>query len=310
MLTMSNRALLGYWPKTYAAQMKKFKKPVIIEDIPGTKIQGTWFGDKERASTILIWYHGGGFAMSGMDMHAVMLNRWDEWCDGKLAIFMPGYTTTPTGVYPQALAESVEATRYVLDGAGKNKEVIIGGDSAGGQLCIAVLSHVSGHPHPQSDKVKPLDLKGKKLKGAIALAPWVSSDANKFPSMRENEPTDMITCYVAGYWSELWKAGHPDDEYIVPEIAPPGWWSGVKNVTDNVIILAGDDEVLRDPIVSWAKKFEEGSGVANVRLVVAPGESHDEPMQPKAEELMRKEVEGKEKTQEGAILLFLKKLTA
>jgi acetyl esterase/lipase len=299
------RAVLGTWVKTYTAEVKKAKQPVQIEKIPGAKIDGVWFGDKNKASTIMIYIHGGGYAMPGLDMHAKMLMRWAGWCDGKLAIFAPAYTLTPHGVYPQALSEVIEATRFILEGVGKNKEVMIAGDSAGGQLVLSILSHVSGHQHPETTIVKPLDLKGKKFKSAICIAPWVSSDSNKFPSTHELAYTDMIAPNVAAYWSGLYKNGRKDDEYIVPEIAPASWWSGLGDATDELLATAGDHEVLRDPIKSWYRNVEQGWQGGNHRLVVGEGESHDEPLQPKK---LDGEVAGKEKTQEGAIYLRLKEL--
>ena len=300
-----HRAILGMWTKTYTAEMKKAKKPAQIEKIPGTKIEGVWFGDKDKATAIMVYAHGGGFAMPGLDMHAQMLDRWTGWCGGKLAIFAPAYTLTPHGVYPQALAEVVEATRFIAEGVGKDKDLLIGGDSAGGQLALAVLSHLGGHQHPETTVVKALDLKGKKFKLAVVIAPWVSSDSHKFPTTHELSYTDMIAPNVAEYWAGLYKNGRKDDEYVVPEIAPASWWSGLGNTTDELLVLAGDHEVLRDPIKSWYTKVEQGWQGGNSRLVIGEGESHDEPLQPKK---IENEVAGKEKTQEGAIYLRLKEV--
>lgn len=291
--------------------MRKNKQPVRIEKVPGTKIDGLWFGDKDTAKTIMVYFHGGGYAMPGLEQHAQMLSRWTGWCGGKLAIFAPAYTLTPHAVYPQALGEAVEATRYILEGVGKDKDVVIAGDSAGGQLVLAVLSHSSGHQHPDVSIVKPLDLKGKKFKAAITVAPWVSSDSQKFPSTHDLAYTDMIGPYVANYWSSLYKGGKQDDEYIVPEIAPPSWWSGLGgSLEGELLVTAGEHEVLRDPIKAWYAKMAQGWQGGNARLVVADGESHDEPLNPKKPEFLEAEVGGKEKSQEGAIYVTLKELTA
>ena len=80
--------------------------------------------------------------MPAMDLHAAFLGKMVEWNKGDLAIFMPAYTTTAEAHYPQALGEVVEATRLVLEGVGKDKDVIIGGDSAGGQLAVCCYCFV------------------------------------------------------------------------------------------------------------------------------------------------------------------------
>jgi hypothetical protein len=134
------------------------------------------------------------------------------------------------------------------------------------------------------------------------MAPWVSSDYRKFPSMVELSQTDVIDSNIADYWSSIWKAGKPDDEYIVPEIAPATWWNGVSDVVEtDILATAGNDEALRDAIISWAGKFEDALGKQKFRLIVGYGESHDEPLTPKPEAVVNGDVAGQEKTQEGAI---------
>jgi acetyl esterase/lipase len=114
------------------------KRKIDVEVIPGSGISGVWFGDKEKAKVLLVYYHGGGFAMPAMPQHPGFLDRLVEWGQGDLAVFLPAYTTTSQGVYPQALGEVVEATRFVLEGAGRDKDVLIAGDSAGGQLAVSL----------------------------------------------------------------------------------------------------------------------------------------------------------------------------
>lgn len=310
MLTTANRFLLGPWVESYKSYQKKIKQPVDIDRVPRTSIRGGWFGDKHKAKTILVYYHGGGHALPGLPVYLPMLTRMVGWCDGNLAIFSPGYTCTPNAQYPQAFGELVEALRFVLEGVGKDKEILLGGDSAGGQLVLAVLSHLSGHPHPDSSIVKPLTLDGRKIRGVFTLAPWVSSDVSKFPSFTEHAITDTISPKSLKYWEGLYKNGKPDDEYIVPEMAAADWWSGMSQVTDNVLVTCGNDEALRDAIKSFFPKFQQGVGKERTRLLVADGESHDEPVVQRDVEFLRKEVYGQEKTQEGAILNWLKKYSA
>jgi len=304
------QVIMPPWLDNYKAQQKKDKKPIDIEKIPDTNIEGVWFGDKNAATTIMIFFHGGGFAMPGMDMHAQLLARMADWGKGNLAIFAPAYTLTPYAVYPQALGECVEATRFILEGVGKSKGILLAGDSAGGQLVIALLSHVSGHQHPQGQVVKPLELQGRRFKGAAALSPWVSSDTKKFPSIHELSKTDMIGPNCATYWDDIYRAGKSADHYIVPEAAPTEWWAGLGESVDDLLILAGGDEAILEPIESWSKKVQEGWPNGKVRLVVGAGESHDEPLTPIGAEKLNAQVPGKETAMEGALYHWVKDLTA
>lgn len=61
-------------------------------------------------------------------------------------------------------------------------------------MVLAVLSHISGHAHPQKDIVKPLNLQ-KPLKGAMMVAPWVSSAPSS--SSNNNHYRDYVNSYLA-----------------------------------------------------------------------------------------------------------------
>lgn len=73
-------------------------------------------------------------------------------------------------------------------------QVFIGGDSAGGNLALALLSHIL-HPHPKFEDELRVKLSAP-LAGAILTSPWV-----KFPttddSAKRNEGGDFI-CKPAG----------------------------------------------------------------------------------------------------------------
>ncbi|KIW10943.1 hypothetical protein PV08_10242 [Exophiala spinifera] len=275
-----------------------------IVDIPNTTTRGFWLGDPDSATYVMVYFHGGGFVMPGLAQHIDLLSRFVQWSGGKLAVFCNAYTLAPEGVYPLQLAESVEALRYVLSLPNRTPDTtMIGGDSAGGNLVCAVLSHISAHPHPRSDVVKPFDLAGK-LQGALMIAPWASSDASKFKSMTEFAKRDIVNPGCANYWIDAYKGrgkNIKDDEYIVAEQAPPSWWSGVK--VSSVLMTAGDQEALRDAIVSLANKIKQGVGSDVVKLVVGKNEIHDAPLTPLAENELEKRGD---QSQEGAIRLWLK----
>lgn len=279
---------------TYESYCKKQGLTPNIVDIPNTTNKGFWIGNPETAKYAMMYYHGGGFVLPGLPQHLDMLVLWVKWLGGDLAIFCNAYTLAPQGLYPLQIGESVEALRYVLSLPGRAPETtLLGGDSAGGNLVLAVLSHVSGHPHPNSKIVKPLELtpKGQKLHGALMIAPWVSSDVKRFKSMTEFAGRDTVNGTCANYWIETYKGGasEKDDEYTVPELAPASWWSGTEKTVSSTIVAAGEQEVLRDAILSFTSKFKEGtSGGATLKVVVGKKEVHDAPLGPKPDaELVR-----------------------
>lgn len=237
----------------------------------------------------------------GSTEHIDLALRMVKWSDNKLAVFFVAYTLSPGARYPVAIGESVEGLRYILDLPGHSPETtLIGGDSAGGALVFAILSHLS-HPHPQKDIVKPLHI-GSNLNGAIAIAPWASSDREKYPSIDKYGYRDTVNYGNAMYWSKAYKGGAPDDEYIYSALAIPSWWKNVK--INHVLVTAGEEEVLVDTNKHLAERFKHGAGGDKLKLVIGEREVHDAPLmaipESKLEELG-------EKKQEGAIRLWIKK---
>ena len=50
------------------------------------------------------------------------------------------------------------------------------------------------------------------------------------------------------------------DFYNEPVLAAPEWWEPVADVVEEVLIWAGDNEILKDGIEAFAKKFTQGFG--------------------------------------------------
>lgn len=294
----------------YKSWCSKNKVPPDVVDIPNTtnNIKGFWIGSKSTAKYTMIYYHGGGFVFPGGPPHVAMLFNFVKWSNNNLAIFCVGYTLSPEAVYPTALSQCVEALRYILDQPGHSpSNTLLGGDSAGGNLVLAVLSHVSEHPHPRSDLVRPLSVSGN-LKAALVIAPWTSSDSKLYPSMDKFANRDFVNSICANYWIDAYKGSGknvPNDEYICAALASPDWWKGTK--CDQIFATAGEEEVLLDAITDWETKFAKGAGNDKIKYVIGKRETHDTPLNCMAE---KKLIELGEKSQEGAIRLWIKETLA
>jgi hypothetical protein len=166
-----------------------------------------------------------------------------------LAVFFLHYTLTGSGEYPTQLRQAIEALRYILKTTNRSpSKVIVGGDSAGGNLATATLLHLS-HPHPD---IEPLAVSAP-LAGVFAYAPWVSFSTD-WPSFKENQWRDILTSNVLTTWSNAYRGGKPADQWNEPFTAPVEWWRGAK--TEKILILAGGCEILLSPIEAFAKKIK------------------------------------------------------
>lgn len=292
----------------YQTWCTKNKLTPDIVDIPGTNgTKGFWIGSKTNAKYTLVYYHGGGFVLPGGDAHINMLFNFVKWSNNNLAVFCVAYTLSPQALYPVALGEAVEGLRYILDQPGHSASTtLLGGDSAGGNLVLAVLSHVSNHPHSNADKVKPFKL-SEDLMGAIAIAPWTSSDISRFPSMTKYAARDIVNHTCANYWISAYKGSKDvsDNEYICAVLAEADWWKGTK--CKEMLVTAGEQEVLVDGITYWVGKYTETMGAEHIKYVIGKREIHDAPLFSLPEAQLEKLGEA---SQEGAIRLWIKQKLA
>lgn len=205
------------------------------------------------------WTHsftGGGYAIDGDRSH---LKFWhsvqaDISTAGiSVAWLFVAYSLTPSRTYPTPICEGVEALRYVLDQKHRQpSEIIIGGDSAGASLSLALLSHLS-HPCPEFPH---LEITGK-LKAIVLIAPWVSFRTD-WPSNKRNEFKDYVSATIGNLWSNAYKDKRSSNNYIEAIEAPQNWWKDAQ--VEQLLCTAGEDEVLIDAISAWVQKYKVSAG--------------------------------------------------
>lgn len=187
-----------------------------------------------------------------------------------LAILFVTYTLTPRARFPQQLVECVGTIQYVLKSylAGN---IILAGDSAGGNLALAVLSHIM-HPNPS---ITPIKLKSP-LGGMMLMSPWCSFKTD-YESFQTNAKKDMMTAKVLidlsnSYAGHVQSRGDTHDNYIEPIKASTEWWAGAH--VKRVLVIVGGDEILKDSISEWAAKFKSGN--IGTQIIVGHRECHDQ----------------------------------
>lgn len=200
----------------------------------------------------------------------------------KVAFFFVTYTLTPHQVFPYQLGEAVAGVEYlVTKGNYAPSQLILAGDSAGGNLAVAVLLHMSRPCEPLKNDFTIKE----NFKALILMAPWVSFDTD-WPSFKRNKNKDYIEADVEGRWSAEYMGvqpkpragirevttGNPDtraeSESDEPNYAEPGtakWtvWEGSK--CDKMLIVYGDREALSDSIEDWVERYKRGIGDERVK---------------------------------------------
>ncbi|ETI27916.1 hypothetical protein G647_00365 [Cladophialophora carrionii CBS 160.54] len=238
-------------------------------------VKAFWVGDPQTAKYICVYYHGGGFSLDGDDTH---LKFWHgvqndaKASDITIAFLFLEYTLVPHATYPKIMYEAVEAVKYVMEDMKRPaSQIILAGDSAGGNMCLGVLSQIM-HPSPDFPELKLGE--GEKLKGIVAVAPWVSFRLD-WPSEVKNRYKDLVSQYAGGKWSKDYLAGQPTTPYAEPLTAPAEWWKDAK--VEQILAVSGANEILLDSISEWVEKYKSVNP-DNLTYVIGSNEAHIAPI--------------------------------
>ncbi|KAH7406604.1 hypothetical protein DE146DRAFT_398072 [Phaeosphaeria sp. MPI-PUGE-AT-0046c] len=179
-----------------------------------------------------------------------------------IATLLIEYTLAPEAVHPTQLKEASAVLADLLT-IRKPSQVIISGDSAGGNLALALLSHLL-HPHPN---VPPVKVNGP-LGGALTYSPWAGFSTD-YPSF-DNVKLDVLSPLSLRKWSAMFLGkSHPSDPEADPGSVtgdayteacknPASWWEGMHNICSDIFISYGGDEVLADPIEELKTPLRNG----------------------------------------------------
>jgi len=92
------------------------------------------------ASKVLLFFHGGGYCSGSLVSHRRMVTEAGRACGARtLAI---AYRLAPENPFPAALDDALGAWRFLRNSGVDAQKIVVGGDSAGGGLTLALLQHL------------------------------------------------------------------------------------------------------------------------------------------------------------------------
>lgn len=210
-------------PKSHARTREFGGVPCIAVDPPGAAPDG-----------LILYFHGGGYITGSARTHLPMLGGLAQMAGVRTVL--PDYRLAPEDPFP-APFEDAEAVWDALTAETDPARIVLGGDSAGGGLALALMSHVLAQ--------------GQSPAGLFALSPWTDV-ALTGDSLRENAEKDAILPVERiEELRDLVVAGaDPNDPRLSPlhasfEGAPP------------VYFQASETEILRDDTIRMADRLQE-----------------------------------------------------
>jgi len=123
----------------------------------------------DRSLPTMVYFHGGGWVWSSVDTHDRLAREYAA--AGQVAVVSVDYALSPEAKFPQALEECAAVTRHVAahgaDWGLDPSTLLVGGDSAGGNLALATALLLRDTPGPAQG--------GPALRGILAAYPVCDS---------------------------------------------------------------------------------------------------------------------------------------
>jgi acetyl esterase/lipase len=226
-------------------------------DVPG--VRGEWMipagADLGRR---MLYIHGGAFMVGSPLSHRAITSRYAEMLGGPVLAL--DYRLMPEHPRRAGIDDCRLAYRWLLSnspsGQSSARELLISGDSAGGNLTLSLLPWIR-------------DLRLQAPAAAIALSP-VTDVTFSSPSMRHNVATDYMLGPQFGKlnrvprWLSLWVSwingrARPSDPDLSPVYADLG---GLPPT----LVQASASEMLLDDAVRWVNKANAGGSPATLQL--------------------------------------------
>ncbi len=167
----------------YCAHFRKGRPAnVSAEDVAYGGVPCRHYRRKDASDApVMIYLHGGGFVVGSLESHDDVTA---ELCDGaKIDVIAVDYRLAPEHPFPAAFEDGWAVLQAV---AQQTPNLIIGGDSAGGNLAAALC-------------LKARDDGGLKLKGQVLIYPGLGGDMTRGSYVTQAEAPGLSTRDVIYY---------------------------------------------------------------------------------------------------------------
>jgi acetyl esterase len=203
----------------------------------------------------LVFFHGGGWVIGNLDSHDVVCRTLAH--EGELIVISVDYRLSPEHKFPAAVEDAIAATAWISNNALAldidGTRLMVGGDSAGGNLAAVVAIHAR-------------DSGGPKLAGQVLIYPGTDFRMTH-PSHSEPETSILLTHSVIKWF----KNHYLGDADINDWRASPARAKTLAGLPPAYVLTAGGDP-LRDEGDEYAARLK----AANVPVTHRhfPGQFH------------------------------------
>ncbi len=189
-----------------------------------------------RDDRVILYFHGGAYVFGSPHTHGALVAHLSRY-SGHMGC-MPSYRLAPENPFPAAIEDARLAYAILREAGYLPEQIVLGGDSAGGGLALALLGQ--------------LIAEGESLPaGVFAFSPLTDLSFTA-PSIRENADKDVLlpaerAFVCAEYYLAGQEARDPRASPVFADMrgAPP------------VYLTVSEREILRDDTLRMVERFNE-----------------------------------------------------
>lgn len=195
---------------------------------------------------VILYCHGGGFSSGGLEYAGVLAGKLTKYTG--MSVLSYAYRLTPEFPYPAALEDTVKAWDYLRGLGYEAEDIILAGDSAGGNLALELTLFLK-----EQDKPLPRAL--------ILMSPWTDMTATA-PSYEKYADFDPILSYE--YIVSARNAYLPETtDYENPKYSP--LFADLSGFPP-VLIQVGSHEILRSDSEHLCQKLQKNGSQASIEI--------------------------------------------
>jgi epsilon-lactone hydrolase len=201
--------------------------------------------DHAARKRVILYFHGGAYVAMSARTHRAITSRLAAWSGAML--FAADYRLAPEYPFPAALDDALAAYRALAAAGTAASRIVVGGDSAGGGLALALLVALrdAGDPPPAA---------------GVLFSPWTDL-ACTGESIVTNDGVDALSF---GSWVRSQARYYLGDTPATNPLASP-LYADMTGLPP-LLIQAGDSEVLLDDSRRVAEKASQ-AGVATTLTI-------------------------------------------
>ena len=215
--------------------------------VDGADIATRLYRPAGNIAALMLYYHGGGWVMGSLESHDRPLRVFANLTN--MAILSIDYRLSPEHAFPTPFDDSVTALRWarerVAEFAGGDVPVLVGGDSAGGNLAAAVALA------SRDD--------GPALAGQLLLYPALDGRCDSGSYATRGDCKILTAEDMRWYWDQY----APDSAQREDHRASPTQAGNLGKAPPAIVVAAGNDP-LRDEGLDYAAALAK----ADVRVTL------------------------------------------